>query len=233
MLGWNQTPSGFEGLRYEIVLEAPSRWLLTVSGKAHSRYTTASAAKVEAERLDRHRRRNFKLVRLGVALGIVIALSGEVGWARIGPSPDRAAAETLVARVDTAYRAIEDDAASADDFTGTSTDVRGAHVTLASGEELTVLLGEAAKECYVLYWSPDRPRTTGVLDVSEGVPCDAGVAIRMWNLDWSQSGASWGSILPAETQERAWFLPAVAVLFGVGLSLLIRFMIVLLTGRGR
>jgi hypothetical protein len=221
--GWHETERGFSDRRYEVVLEAPSRWLLTVSGRVHSRHSTASAAKLEAEHLDRRLRRELRLVRLGAGLAVVIALLAVVGWQRVGPSPDRKAAEALVARLDSIYRSI--DGVSIDEFR--APDIRGARVSLADGEQLSVLVGRAGEACYVLYWSPTRQRTARVLDVSHGVPCDAGVAIGLWNLDWRQAQSEWDPILPSQVEERVWFLPAVALLSGVGLSLLWRFIVAL------
>ena len=218
---WQASELGYKNDRYEIRLEGPSVWLLTVSNRAHSRHPTASAARREAERLESLRSGRSRLARLGLGLAVVVVLIAVVGWQRVGPSPDRRAAETVVARLDDAYQAITSKGASIDDFTGP--DVRGSRISLADGEDLSVLVGQTGGNCYVLYWSSSRRRTARVLDVSHGVPCDAGVAVGLWNLDWRQASSSWDSVLPSATEERAWFLPAVVILAGVGLALLWRF----------
>jgi hypothetical protein len=218
---WQASELGYKNDRYEIRLEGPSIWLLTVSNRPHSRHATVSAARREAERLERLRSGRSRLARLGSGLAVVVMLLAVVGWQRVGPSPDRRAAEAVVARLDDAYQAIASKSASIDDFTGP--EVRGSLISLTDGEDLSVLVGQAGGTCYVLYWSPSRRQTARALDVSHGVPCDAGVAVGLWNLDWRQASSSWDSVLPSATEERVWFLPAVVVLAGVGLALLWRF----------
>jgi hypothetical protein len=222
---WQQTDRGFRDRRYEVVLEGPSSWALLVSGRVHGNYPTASAAEREAERLDRVRAKRLSLLKVGSGLVLVFVLFGIVAWQRFGAPPDLESARTRVAELDTAFDQIQSGEASIADFVGPN--VSGEPVLLETGEKLDVLVGQVGGSCYVLYWSQTRTRAARVLDVSHGVECDAETAVGIWNLDWIGAPSGWDRLLPSERQERAWFLPAIAVLVGVGLSLLWQFFVAL------
>lgn len=221
---WTKTERGFESRRYEVVLEGPANWALFVSGRRHSRYETASRARREAERLERLRVKRSELLRFGLGLVAVIALIAVVAWQRYGPNPEFQAAEELVTELDTAYGGIVGGSASVVGFTGPA--VRGERFVLDNGEGLDVLLGQSGTSCYVMYWSPTRELHMRALDMRNAVPCTARAVFDIWNPDWKEAPTDWDPVLPPKTQERFWFLPAVAVLVGAGLSVLWRFIVV-------
>ncbi len=127
------------------------------------------------------------------------------------------------------------------DFEGADTRLRGARVALGD-DELTVLIGEAGGECYVLYWSPHRSRRARVLGAA--LPCEATPAIASvglgsykrqtpawsWHLPWIQGSFDWDVILPPAIRQRIWFLPALLLLSAVALTVITRASVILLTG---
>jgi len=243
LIHWRESPTGFVDHRYEIVREDPFRWRLSAHGRKRSWHRTASAAKVWAERLERIRRRNVSLIRVSVALGSVIVLFVVVVISRTETNSARSEAEALVTRMEEAFTAMEDGVA--DDFAESEGRVHGATVTLPTGEELAVLLGEAGGECYVLFWGQDGSRRARVL--ADSLPCEPGPVIASpnqssyvrqtpawsWHLPWLQGEFDWDTILPSETRQRTWFIPSMLLLSAAAAGLLTRTSVILLTGSAK
>lgn len=237
---WQESPTGFVSARYEIVRQGPNDWRLRAGHRRQSEHRTASAAKAAARRLENRRRRNAKLHWVGAQLVIVAVLAGAMGFVRFETNPARAEAESLAVAMEAAWRAVDSGAADVHEFADV---VRGAVVPLPNGVDLSVLLGQAGGECYVLYWHPATIRRGRVM--TDGWECEPSPRLvspnehaytrwaprTSWHFPSIQGRFDWEALYPDETRQRGWYFPAMIAL-AVAAVLLVSRGAGILLGRG-
>jgi hypothetical protein len=185
---------------------------------------------------DRRRARNRSLRRDGV-LVLVTVIGVAIAWSvRLVPNEDHPRALEVTERIDSAYREIR---AGEAELGTTPTQVAPGIEGLRferGGEQRWVLTGEAA-QCYAMWW--DETGTRRVRTVPSTLDCSPASELtspRPNTYDRigrataeGEPTASWELVLPDPVRHRFWFLPALVVGGGIGLSALVRMSIALLT----
>lgn len=201
----------------------------------------SARAPTPEERLRRQRRaRDRSLVRDGII--VVLAVVGlTVSWAvRDVPNAEFPVAVELVQRLDATFR----DVRSGEVVVGTASEVVADGITGARFENATLgdrwmLTGQAGSDCYVLWWDSDGVRRVRTLPSGEACePSTDAMSPRPMTFDRigrviGEDDASidqWADVLPDRVRLHYWFLPAMIVGAGIGLSALVRMSIALLTG---
>lgn len=184
------------------------------------------------------RRRDRSLIRHGIGLLVVVTLGVTMYGFREEGHPAHPEATALAARFDTVFSAVTSGELDLDETARTvAPGVEAARVTVGS-RRLAVATGEAGGECYAFWWDAELVRRSRVL--AEGIPCrPATIATSIRPIHFDRLGPvedervpyAWERIIPAATRQRLWFLPAMAVLGGVGLALLTRIVSTAITGR--
>lgn len=211
------------------------------SGRAPAaRRFAAGAAAMEAQRLltDQRQRRNRSLVRHGVGLLLVLAFATALYATREEAHPARPEAVALSAAFDATFTAV---AGGELELTPTPRPVGGSTAaTVVVGERtLGVATGEAGGECYAHWWDAQLVRHSRVL--ADGIPCEPATIVtsirpvhvdRLGPIEADAAAAyPWERIIPGAVRQRLWFLPVMAVIAGVALSLMARIVTTAVTGR--
>ncbi|MEX2504454.1 MAG: hypothetical protein WD378_06365 [Egicoccus sp.] len=172
-----------------------------------------------------------------LALLVVIALG--VSWSvREIPNPDLPPARVLVADMETVYRAQR----AGDLRIGTRVSEVADGIAALAVERPTgdrwVLAGTAGRDCYAMWWDEEGARR--VRTVPSDLDCAPSSRLTAPDpdtfgrvaptVDEDAPEAAWHAVLPEPVVNRTWYLPALIVLAGLGLSALVRITIALLTG---
>jgi hypothetical protein len=192
----------------------------------------------EEQQAARRRARDRSLLRDGIVL-LLVVVGLSVAWAlRLTPTPELPAAREVTARIDVAYEAVRAGTLEL----GTEPEriaegIVGARVTTGDTARW-VVTGQAGRECYAMWWDEDGTRR--VRAVPSTLPCEPASQLtsprpdtfdrigRATPADEPTSG--WDLVLPEPFSYRVWFLPAIIIGGGIGLSALVRITIALLTG---
>ncbi|MFA9429114.1 hypothetical protein [Egicoccus sp. AB-alg2] len=192
-----------------------------------------------AEVLARRRAARDRSLRFnGVLLLLVVAGLAFVWAVREIPNPALPPARELTTDMETVYRAQRAGDLRIDTEVSTVADgVEGVTIPRPDGDRW-VLTGTAGRDCYALWWDEEGVRRVRT------VPSDLDCAPSSWLTASHYSAydrvgpaveedaplAAWDAILPEPVTNRVWYLPALIVLAGIGLSALVRITIALLTG---
>jgi hypothetical protein len=185
----------------------------------------------------RRRARNRSLRRDGIVLVVVVIVLAVAWTFRQVPNDDLPVATELSERMEATYRAIRAGEVSVGTEPSEVADGIGALVYERAGEQRWVLAAEAGSECYSMWW--DETGTRRVRVVPSTLACEPASDLTSPRPEtWDRVGqavpedrptASWALILPEPWTYRVWFLPAVIVGIGIGLSAAVRMTIALLT----
>jgi hypothetical protein len=191
----------------------------------------------EEQQAARRRARDRSLLRDGIVLLLVI-LGLAVAWAlRLTPTPDLPAAREVTARIDVAYDAVQAGTLElGTDPEPIAEGIVGARVTTGDTARW-VVTGQAGRECYAMWW--DEAGTRRVRVVPSTLPCEPASQLTSPRPDTfdrigravaaDEPTSGWELVLPEPFSYRVWFLPAIIIGGGIGLSALVRMTIALLT----
>jgi hypothetical protein len=181
--------------------------------------------------------RNRSLRRDGIVL-LLVVIGLSVAWSvRLVPNEDLPPARVLTERFDAAYREIRaGETTVGAEPTEVADGILGASIPRGD-EPRWVLTGEAGSDCYSMWW--DEAGTRRVRTVPSTMACEPASALtspRPETFDRigqavgeDAPSAAWGRVLPDPWTYRLWFLPAVIIGAGLGLSAAVRMTIALLT----
>jgi hypothetical protein len=174
-------------------------------------------------------------------LAVLAVLAGvlAVVWAiRFVPNEDHPAALEAVAALDARFADWRGGDLSLDEEpTELGDGVVGARLTRAVGSDRWVLVAPGGSRCYALWWDDAGVRRARTLAV--GLPCAPTAEVtsqRLVDIDQAAqaqmdptSPLDWSALIPAPERFRVWFLPAMILGLALGLSVLVRASIVLIT----
>jgi hypothetical protein len=191
LLVWQEDEEGESAGPYTIRLEAPRRWQLLAKGRPVGFHETKTAARQAATGL--HRRIGLKRQLVGYLVVAGVSLFG-LGAALVGrtePNPDYPPARAVADRFDQAKLAVE---------TGR-----------------VVIDGD----CYAMTWRSGYP-VGGVVIRSNYVTCKPDPSLIDQpdppGLVAEPLRPSWKYALPDPERTRVWFIPVVAIFFGLFLA---------------
>lgn len=182
--------------------------------------------------------RNRSLLVNAAVLLLVVAALGVAWTLREIPNPDLPPARVLAADMEAVYRQQR----AGEVPIGTSVidvaDGIAAVMVARPAGDRWVLTGTAGHDCYAMWWDEAGERRVRT------VPSDLECTPSAWltaphpsaferigpAVDEDAAAAAWDAILPEPYVLRPWYLPAVVVLAGLGLSAVVRITIALLTG---
>jgi hypothetical protein len=206
----------------------------------------ARAVRSPAElRAARRAARNRALRRDGLLLAVVVVVLAAIWPQRLVANEDLPLARELTAEMDAiaaAVRAGELELADEpalvpppDGVASAGDGVRGMRISRPTGDRW-VVTGVAGRDCYAMWWDEDGTRRART--VPSTLPCEPATSLTLPRPDTydrvgqaarEDSGVDpWARVLPDPWRYRFWFLPAVIVLAGVGLSAMVRMTIALL-----
>jgi hypothetical protein len=192
----------------------------------------------EEQEAARRRARDRSLLRDGIVL-LLVVVGLAVAWSlRLTPNEDLPLAREVTARIDVAYAETRaGDLELGTDPVPIAEGILGARVTTGDTARW-VVTGQAGRDCYAMWWDEEGTRRVRV--VPSTLPCEPASQLtsprpetfdrigRATAADEPTSG--WELVLPEPFNYRVWFLPAIIVGAGIGLSALVRMTIALLTG---
>jgi hypothetical protein len=185
----------------------------------------------------RRRARNRSLVRDALVLALVVAGLAALWPSRLVANEDLPPAEALADRFDAAYARIRAGAS----IGTTPTEIEPGIEAIRwdrGGQQRWAMTGEAGSDCYALWWDEDGVRRARTLPST--MPCAPSSTVSSPRpehferigraLRDTSGGYDWAPLLPDPYRYRLWFLPALIVLGGIGLSAAVRMTIAVLTG---
>lgn len=196
-------------------------------------------AEIGRQEEERRRRRDRSLVRHTIVLLLVLGVMGAIYATRRIPDPDHAEGLAVTTQMDLAFETfVAGDLDLGEEPEAVSDRVDGALVTVGE-RTYAVLTGETSRDCYALWWDVDDLSRHG-RTLAEGIACrPATIVTSFRDIHFERVGRvvndptvsyDWGRVLPLPERDRAWFLPAMAVLAGVTLSVVGRIVTTYVTG---
>lgn len=196
-------------------------------------------AEIGRQEADRRRRRDRSLVRHTIVLLLVLGVMGAIYATRRIPDPAYADGLAVTTQMDLAFEEfVTGDLALAEEPEAVDERIDGGLVTVGE-RTFAVLTGEAGGDCYALWWGVDDLARHG-RTLAEGIACrPATIVTSVRDIHFERVGRvvddptvpyGWGRVLPLPERDRAWFLPVMAVLAGVTLSIIGRIVTTYVTG---
>jgi hypothetical protein len=196
-------------------------------------------AEIGRQEEERRHRRDRSLVRHTIVLLLVLGVMATIYATRRIPDPDYADGLAVTTQMDLAFETfVAGELDLGEEPEAVSDRVDGALVTVGE-RTYAVLTGEAGRDCYALWWDADDLTRHG-RTLADGIACrPATIVTSMRDIHFERVGRvvndptvpyGWDRVLPLPERDRAWFLPVMAVLAGVVLSITGRIVTTYVTG---
>jgi hypothetical protein len=201
---------------------------------------TARRPAVQPKRTPAEQRRAVQRALL-LHLAVLLVLAGVLAavWAaRFVPNEDHPAALAAVTALDARFDAWRAGDLDLDEEpTELGDGVLGARLTRVVGSDRWVLVAPGGTRCYALWWDDAGVRRGRTLAV--GMPCEPSAEVtsqRLVDIDQAAQAQmdpttsfDWSALIPDPERFRVWFLPAIIAGIALGLSVLVRASIILIT----
>jgi hypothetical protein len=220
LLVWQEDEEGESAGPYTIRLEAPRRWQLLAKGRPVGFHETKTAARQAATGL--HRRQDLRRRLIGYLMVAGVSLVG-LGAALVGrtePNPDYPPARAVADRFDQAKLAVERGRVVIEQVGQLFDGIEGG--SFEHGGRLKLgLTGVFDGDCYAMTWRSGYP-VGGVVIRSNYVTCKPDPSLIDQpdppGLVAEPLRPSWKYALPDPERTRVWFIPVVAIFFGLFLA---------------
>lgn len=184
----------------------------------------------------RRRARNRSIVRDSIVLVVMVVVVAVTVVIREIPNEAHPEAVALTARMDAVYTDVRSGALRLTESPEPVADgVTGAEL---EGVDRWMLTGQAARECYVLWWDLEGVRR--VRTAPSHLDCEPSRTLTSPRaetyqrigraVDEAAPSAAWETVLPDPVRLRIWSLPVMILGGAVALGALVRISIALLTG---
>jgi hypothetical protein len=210
----------------------PEGWDLFDRGARRNRFGRASSARAAALRIDRLRRRRIRVMQHLLIAAAAVGLGALLIALRFEPNPAWIKGVALTERFDSVFAAVESGVPPE------AIDEPGLDVALVSlpkgAAPVHMITGGAGGQCYGFYWNETRGPVARAL--VPGLACEPGPAITTsghnvyhrqtpiasGHLPVGRNAFDWNDVLPDEQRVRPWVIPALILLGGFGVSMLVR-----------
>lgn len=224
VLVWEEDEAGESAGPYVIRLEAPGRWQLLARGRSVGFHETKTAARQAATGLNRRHGLRRQLVGYLAVAGISLAGLGAAVAGRTEPNPDYPPARAVADRFDQARLAVEEGRVPIDQVDQLFDGIEGG--SFEHGGRLKLgLTGVFEGACYAMTWRSGYP-LGGVVVRSNYLTCRPDPSLIDQpdppGLVAEPLQASWKYALPDPERTRVWFIPVVAISFGLFLATALR-----------
>ncbi len=173
-----------------------------------------------------------------VVLGVVVVLLAVAFAVRQVPDEAYGSGLSATAALDARFAAVRDGELELPETPGDLGDgIQGAQLELREGVAVWVLVRQDGDRCYGMHWDDALIRSGRT--VASNRPCVAATFVASNRpTDFDRAGRferdpgavyDWTPVLPDPMRLRFWFLPAVIVLGGVALSMLVRLSVLAIT----
>ncbi len=224
VLAWQEDEGGESAGPYTIRLEAPRRWQLLVKGRSVGFHETKTAARQAATELNRRHGVKRQLVGYLVVAGVSLAGLGTALVARTEPNPQYPPARAIADRFDQARLAVEEGRVTIDQVDQMFDGIEGGSFEHGGRVKLG-LTGVFDGACYAMTWRSGYP-LGGVVVRSNYLTCQPDPSLIDQpdppGLVAEPVRPSWKYALPDPVQTRVWFIPVVAIFFGLFLATALR-----------
>ena len=217
LLVWREDEEGETAGPYTVRLEAPGRWQLLAKGRSVGFHQTRTAARQAATGLHRRHGLRRRLVGYLAVVGVSLAGLGAALVGRTEPNPEYPPARAVADRFDQARSAVEAGRVVIDQVGRLFDGIEGG--SFEHGGRLKLgLTGVFDGDCYAMTWRSGYP-LGGVAIRSNYVTCQPDPSLIDQpdppGLVAEPLQPSWKYALPDPVQTRVWFIPVVALSFGL------------------
>jgi len=224
LLVWQEDEKGESAGPYTIRLEAPRRWQLLAKGRSVGFYETRTAARQAATGLQRRQGLRRRMFGYLVVAGVSLAGLGAAAVERTEPNPEYPPARAVADRFDQARLAVEAGQVVIEQVGQLFDGIEGG--SFEHGGRLKLgLTGVFDGDCYAMTWRSGYP-LGGVAVRSNYVTCQPDPSLIDQpdppGLVAEPLQPSWKYALPDPVQTRVWFIPVVAIFFGLFLAAALR-----------